>query len=206
MHDNSKESLSALLDGEAEELEIRRLLNAGEQSDEIHAHWQRYQIIGEVLRQKGHLDVTLDLRTGINQALDGKPMDDLKPIAHTPPKSPNNPNWIAWLALSSSAAAITLAVFMGINFMSSSATDTPKVLALQESNLTQANVSTVSQVQPEPMQPNSTVAKQQAYSQQQIQAAQQRLNTYLRQHIEDNAMHSATGIAPLAREASLPQP
>ncbi len=210
MHDNSKESLSALLDSEADELEIRRLLNASESSDEIKNQWQRYHLIGDVLRTEVTPDFTLDLSTGINQALDGKPMDELPAktqvkVAHTQ----SNPSWLSWIALSSSAAAVTLAVFLGLNLMSKEQFNSPKnVIALQERSLSNANMTTVSQAslaQDDTPTPSTQTATN-TYTQQQLQAAQKRLNDYLIQHIEDNAMHSVNGIAPLARAASLQQP
>ena len=44
------ESLSATIDGEAEELELRRVLNAVESDAELRDKWQRAHLIGSVLR------------------------------------------------------------------------------------------------------------------------------------------------------------
>ena len=44
------EALSAVVDGEAEELELRRVLNAAERDPEIRAKWERLHLIGEVIR------------------------------------------------------------------------------------------------------------------------------------------------------------
>lgn len=44
------ESLSAAIDGEAEELELRRVLNAVESDADMRAKWQRAHLIGSVLR------------------------------------------------------------------------------------------------------------------------------------------------------------
>ena len=50
MNERINESLSALMDGEADELEVRRLLNQLEQDDELRATWHRYQLLGAVMR------------------------------------------------------------------------------------------------------------------------------------------------------------
>lgn len=44
------EALSAAVDGEAEELELRRVLNAVERDPELRAKWERLHLIGEVIR------------------------------------------------------------------------------------------------------------------------------------------------------------
>ncbi|MDE0037639.1 MAG: sigma-E factor negative regulatory protein [Gammaproteobacteria bacterium] len=44
------EALSAVVDGEAEELELRRVLNAAERDPELRAKWERLHLIGDVMR------------------------------------------------------------------------------------------------------------------------------------------------------------
>jgi len=44
------EALSASIDGEAEELELRRVLNAMEKDPELQAKWERLHLIGSVVR------------------------------------------------------------------------------------------------------------------------------------------------------------
>ena len=46
------ESLSAAIDGEAEELELRRVLNAVGENPDLRAKWQRLHLIGGVLRRE----------------------------------------------------------------------------------------------------------------------------------------------------------
>lgn len=45
-----KEAMSAAVDGEAEELELRRVLNAVERDPELRAKWERLHLIGDVIR------------------------------------------------------------------------------------------------------------------------------------------------------------
>ena len=44
------EALSAAVDGEAEELELRRVLNAVERDPELRANWERLHLIGDAMR------------------------------------------------------------------------------------------------------------------------------------------------------------
>lgn len=46
------ESLSAVIDGEADELELRRVLNAVAEDPELQAKWQRMHALGSVLRRE----------------------------------------------------------------------------------------------------------------------------------------------------------
>lgn len=46
------ESLSAAIDGEAEELELRRVLNAVGENPDLRAKWQRLHLIGGVMRSQ----------------------------------------------------------------------------------------------------------------------------------------------------------
>lgn len=46
------ESLSAAIDGEAEELELRRVLNAVDEDPDLRAKWQRLHLIGGVMRRQ----------------------------------------------------------------------------------------------------------------------------------------------------------
>lgn len=81
MSDKVLESLSALMDNEAEELELRRILKrmpagAGEgiEGDGIRAKWARYHLISATLRQEAHSLPTIDLLSGINAAIDREPL------------------------------------------------------------------------------------------------------------------------------------
>lgn len=50
--DQLLESLSALVDNEASELEVRRLLKQADEQKELAQRWHRYQLIGSLLREE----------------------------------------------------------------------------------------------------------------------------------------------------------
>lgn len=53
MSNYEQESLSALMDGEADELELRRLLKAMDSDPELARRWQRYHLAQSVLHDQG---------------------------------------------------------------------------------------------------------------------------------------------------------
>ncbi len=63
------ESLSALMDGEASELELQRLLKASEASAAVGEHWSRYQLAASVLRREPVAPVDSGLAARISAAI-----------------------------------------------------------------------------------------------------------------------------------------
>lgn len=53
MNQYEQESLSALMDGETDELELRRVLKAMESDSELAQRWQRYHLAQSVLHDRG---------------------------------------------------------------------------------------------------------------------------------------------------------
>jgi len=67
------ESLSALADGEASELELRRLLKASASDPDITARWGRYQLAGSVLRKDLQMSAPQGFAQGVIQAVEEEP-------------------------------------------------------------------------------------------------------------------------------------
>ena len=60
MSEKLKESLSAVIDGEADEFELRRVLDEMNRDDMLVGSWERYHVIGSVLRgQQASVSVTM---------------------------------------------------------------------------------------------------------------------------------------------------
>jgi sigma-E factor negative regulatory protein RseA len=53
MSEQLKESLSAVMDGEADEFEIRRVLNEAAEDAELRGVWERYHLVRSVMRGEG---------------------------------------------------------------------------------------------------------------------------------------------------------
>lgn len=68
------ESLSALMDNEATELELHRLLKASEEDSELKQSWQRYQMIGAAVRGDLPEGSYSDLSASISAAIAEEPV------------------------------------------------------------------------------------------------------------------------------------
>ncbi|MEO9587180.1 MAG: sigma-E factor negative regulatory protein, partial [Marinobacter sp.] len=70
MDDRLKETLSAMMDDEADELSVRRLLSHAEQ-DQVRSQWQRWQQVRDLMHQGGVAPEDVDVSAGVRDALDG---------------------------------------------------------------------------------------------------------------------------------------
>tara|TARA_R110001592_G_scaffold24536_1_gene94402 strand:+ start:11797 stop:12030 length:234 start_codon:yes stop_codon:yes gene_type:complete len=68
MNERLKESLSALLDGEVNELELQRILTH-ENRQEVSACWQRYHTVREWIQVDSSLRVKIDIRSAVMDVL-----------------------------------------------------------------------------------------------------------------------------------------
>ena len=191
MNERMNESLSALVDGEADELEVRRLLNQVETDDDLRATWNRYQIIGSVMR--GEAVSSVDLLKGINQALDGEPMDDVVVPAARSVKTAS-----AWHKLAASgavAASVMFAVVIGFQWQQE-----PQV-----NGAVPAMVSTMSAASNDEVLQVAAAEPMSAEQQAQLEEAQRKLQEYVLQHNEHATESPARTMLPFARTVSFPQ-
>lgn len=66
------ESLSAMVDDEACELELRRVLKSLDDDEATLDYWHRYQLAGAAMRKESHIDCSVNLLGAINAELDGE--------------------------------------------------------------------------------------------------------------------------------------
>ncbi|MDE0661242.1 MAG: sigma-E factor negative regulatory protein [Gammaproteobacteria bacterium] len=93
------EALSAAVDGEAEELELRRVLNAVERDPELRAKWERLHLIGDAMRG-GAMRLG---DTGVNGLVEPAMTGVDEAVADEPPRG-------RWLTGVAAAAAVVIAV------------------------------------------------------------------------------------------------
>ena len=72
MSDYEKESLSALMDGEADDLALRRLLKSMDQDTDLGDTWERYHLAQAVIHDQG-VPVNSSIARGVAQALEQEP-------------------------------------------------------------------------------------------------------------------------------------
>ncbi|SDR79204.1 anti sigma-E protein, RseA [Halopseudomonas litoralis] len=195
-----RETLSALMDDEAEQLELRRVLHAGEQAPEVRRTWERYQHARSVMHNEPW-QTGVDLSAGIAAALADEPTPAIAP-------SVNSARWKLQLGRVAVAATVTLAVLVGVRMVNQEAmpdssntmaavertapaAGTPAMVSGQaRAGAVLAGFSSLSD-QTEQTQPSGPSAWQ-----------EQRIGNYLRRHAESSAQ-AAPQLVPYARAASL---
>ncbi|TPD55680.1 MAG: hypothetical protein C9355_02150 [Thalassolituus maritimus] len=214
MKNRIRESLSALCDGECDELELRRVLNHVENDAEFREQWANFHLIGAAMR--GESVDTVDLSKGIMQAIEGEPMDevpgagqasastsaaapDVETYDATQPKASVLPGWMVSGAV---AASVTMAVLLGARVLS-----VPDVtVGSADMTLAKAEaVQSVPAVMPQSSVAAASVAADTQMSAAELAEAQERLKQYVLEH-EDQAFGMETHQAvPYARVANFGQ-
>lgn len=97
------EALSAAIDNEAEELELRRVLNAVERDPELRATWERMHLISDMVRGQG---IWLRDREA------ARPAESAMPVPDIAAGNAGRGRWLTGLA--AAAAVMAAAVFVAI--------------------------------------------------------------------------------------------
>lgn len=186
-----QESLSALMDNETDELELRRVLAASGES-EVRATWARYQVARAVMH-KELLEPRLDLAAAVSAALADEPLP-----AVSQPRLP-------WRGLGrlAVAASVTVAVLAGVRMYNQDDLATTQLAQRDALPLLHAR----------PLQgpavlagytTNSVVVPQgQGATDAQQRWQQQHLPAYVRQHAQQAAFIGTQSALPYARAASM---
>ncbi|QKF49511.1 sigma-E factor negative regulatory protein [Pseudomonas graminis] len=186
-----QESLSAVMDNEADELELRRVLSAIEDAD-TRATWSRYQIARAAMHKElliPHLDISAAVAAGI--------ADEVSPL-----KVGRGP----WRTLGrlAVAASVTVAVLAGVRLYNQD-----EIAGAQLAQQTQPTNVAMPQAKGPAVLAGYTEGEQSpgpmasGVLQNQAGWHDQRLPGYLRQHAQQAATKGAEGALPFARAASL---
>ncbi|MBC3364529.1 anti-sigma factor [Pseudomonas sp. Z5-35] len=184
-----QESLSAVMDNEADELELRRVLNAFDDV-ETRETWARYQIARAVMH-KDLLLPRLDIAAAVSAALADEAV---------PAKASRGP----WRSLGrlAVAASVTVAVLAGVRLYNQD--EIAGVQMAQQSN--QPSLATPQVKGPAVLagySEGSEAAGTNGVLQGQPGWHDQRLPNYLRQHAQQAALKGTESALPYARAASL---
>jgi len=130
MNEQAVESLSAVMDGEASEFELRRSLEQLEQSPDVGERWRRYHVARSAMRGEPVNSADIDISGSIMAAL-----EDEAPFEQTEIQSESQPRQerrkeprTLWKPIASMAmaASVTAMVILGVQNLN---TDTPAQLA-----------------------------------------------------------------------------
>ncbi|WP_458526357.1 sigma-E factor negative regulatory protein [Onishia taeanensis] len=118
MNQNPRESLSALMDNEADDLELPRVLKSLDESAEVADTWRRYHLARSMMQRDRDLDVATDLSAGIMAKL----ADEPSPATETS-SAPSKSLFAragSYAGSAAAAAAVSLMVITGVQFYNSS--------------------------------------------------------------------------------------
>ena len=220
--DRLKESLSVALDGQASELELRRVLEGVGYDDELRSAAGRYQLIGDAIRGETNLFAKVDLTSGIMGAIEQEEVDQVVTGTTAARQSVDErsapsmvnalDNWWSSLGRVAMAASVAFAVVFGVRNLNTT-TETQYVAVNEPTTLSQP-VSLASGGQNSygasgiragynSKQHDSVTPEQLAYAQSVAdRATKERFRAYALQHAELSAINNGQGILPFARLTS----
>ena len=194
MTEQITESLSVLMDGEANELDLARVLKNSANS-ELRATWTRYHIARQVMREGSGKYPQVDLASRVMAALQTEP--EIKPVA----RRHNFLHPVAGLAV---AVSVFASVVVGSRFygLIGGIEDGSPEPAAQVSTVGMVNTLGGSAVRAGYATPalrtGPTASRYADYD----RMARQRLQRYMLTHSEQAALNAPQGMLPYARVAS----
>ena len=195
MNEQIRESLSALMDGEANELEIQRLLKHAD-AESLRSTWMRYHLVRHTLREGSAAYTYIDVSAGVMAALSGEPGIDIKPVARWK-------NFLQPAASFAVAASVFAAVLVGSQFYgllgAGDAGGAPE-LAARVSTVGMVNTLGGSAVRAGYASPALKPAQTRYADYNKM--ARQRLQRYMLSHTEEASLNAPQGMMPYARVAT----
>lgn len=150
MSEFERESLSALLDGETDELELRRILQKSETDSSLLETWDRYNLVHSVLTAKA-VPVSSGFASAVADKLDSEPSLNL-------PASSASSNAGTWKQnLSKFAVAASVALIFVVGLQTANQPDSPAVAgpnfapAISQDADQEPRFVLAAQVEPDPM-------------------------------------------------------
>ena len=189
-----QESLSALMDNEADELEVRRIL-AAEAGGELHASWSRYQLARAALHREAVLP-NFSVAAAVSVALADEPVPGMTSASQAS-------RWTNGWARLAVAASVTVAVLGGVRLYNQD--------ELAGAQLAQ-QAAPLQVTQPQTQGPAILAGYSESPQQTPRSAAapgndsewlRQRYPHYLQQHAQQGGSAAADGTLPYARGASV---
>jgi sigma-E factor negative regulatory protein RseA len=195
MSDIKNETLSVLMDGELDEISLRRVLNQMDDEPELKEAWSRFHLQRDVIKGDVSEFSTLDISGAIHDII--KDEDALKSDVK-PSKT-----WWKTVAGLSVAASVTFAVVLGARFNPLLESQGSEQFAGKTQ--VQIVVPEITRVKTATMIAQSTNDLN-TIDEESLQQAQKRLNTYLKQHAQDSALGQGRSAMPFARVVNFETP
>ena len=136
MSEQLKESLSAVMDDEADEFEIRRVLNEAASDPELRGVWERFHLVRSVMRGDGRLRTTGTLSAQFWSQIDVGEAPDADSVVESTGAAQHAPRpaWVAWgqrVAGVAVAAGVAAAVILGFGVNDNAVVLAPKIAVVE---------------------------------------------------------------------------
>jgi len=223
MDDRLKESISALMDDEANELELQRVLSKTD-DDEVTRTWQRYHQVRSVLRGEGDIGFELDVRQSIFAALDkeyasdssveasiqefggqrlgGQELENGQPLAASERSVEDSSRW-RWGGGLALAASVVFALVVTLQYGNVELQNVPVVANISNASTGAVHLDEGALVSVAEQGALGVTHKEPKIMLKFSDAHKRRFNEYLLRHAEQSSYGSSQGIIPLARVASV---
>ncbi len=189
MSEQVNESISALMDDEATELDVRRILKGAEESQAPQQQMRRYQLVRSSMQDAGAAHLQLDLSGAIAAAID----EEATPSAA--------PSWLKPVSGFAVAASVAAIVVVGSQSLLGTGEQAAAPQFAQNAPLTTQSLAPHPNVQAVANGANTSQADQE-YQRLVAARQQQRVNAYLQIHARHASMNGNLGAVPLARAAN----
>ena len=212
------ESLSAVLDGQASELEIRRVLDRLDNDDDLRATARRYQMVGDVMRRESSQFMNIDLSASIRDRIEQEEVTHRKPepsriqsVGKPGTVTSMLDNWWSSLGRVAVAAFVAFAVIVGVRNINQVEDVQTVATTGDQTTLTQPLQIGRSEFGAEGVRAgyssrqHDTITPEQLAQAQSLasRATRERFRAYALQHAEMNAINGGQrGVLPFARLTS----
>ncbi|MCL6270185.1 sigma-E factor negative regulatory protein [Sansalvadorimonas sp. 2012CJ34-2] len=220
-HMRLRESLSALMDGEANELEMRRVLDRLDQDQDLRETAFSYQRIGETIRNEQNAYSGIDLSSSISAALEDEPV----PAVEQPAQQKASIQTVRKTGLAANlgrfaiAASVAVATVVGVQTWNiASRTDNGFGSGTEVASVTEpagyptGNLPSADMFGARGLQAGLGISQTSLTPEQMSQArgyadrvAQERFRAYMLEHAEQSTAQSGNGVMPFLRAASFQQ-
>jgi sigma-E factor negative regulatory protein RseA len=193
MSEQIRESLSVLMDEEANELDVERVLQNSD-DDAVRAVWGRYHTVRQIMREGSGRQVQVDIAARVMAALEAEP--EIRPVASWH-------NFLRPVASLAVAASVFATVLMGSQFYNllGGEGELAPQLSNQVSTVGMVNTLGGSAVRAGYASPALRPQSELRYADYN-ELARERLQRYLLTHAEEAALNAPQGMMPFARVAS----
>ncbi len=199
------ESLSAMLDGEASDMEVRRILKS--EDAELAKRWQRYQLASAAIRKEADSGFgSIDLSAAISEAIDNEPELSANTVdadVDTVKSKGKIVNLWSNIGRFAVAASVAGAVVVGVQFSPNdtatniaTAPETP--VAPVSSGQPDLGVDTTVRVVGQESKPAQIILNEETKKRVQ-EGLEQEAQRLIREHAENAAQNTQNGVTPFVR-------